>query len=327
MEADQNYEPLRWPARLPFIIIGLLLGGSLWYVARRLYGNAGGYTALALYCFSPAAVASGRVGPNIVAMLGLFGIIYISIALAHTFYPPPPGVGFLKECSPRWRRVLLLAAAVLLALGAAPQTALALPIALAFMLYLLPDRQRWWLPFAVLAATTGIAGFILWGLHGFSAAALAQQLSLSVGTISTSLAVTRLRMYSISVLWLTHYPALALFLVLALAAYLASRRLRYFGNTVPLLVIALLALAAVTGLSEDTLAYGAFPLRALPFVCLFLGGIAADMLEGKPRTQRRDIVLAMLVAMLASNALIALLELKRTGGSGHPTQIRITTGG
>ena len=26
---------------MPFLIFGTLLGGSLWYVARRLYGNAG----------------------------------------------------------------------------------------------------------------------------------------------------------------------------------------------------------------------------------------------------------------------------------------------
>jgi len=39
-----------------------MLGGSLWYVARRLYGNAGGYIALALYCFSPAMIVNVAVG-------------------------------------------------------------------------------------------------------------------------------------------------------------------------------------------------------------------------------------------------------------------------
>src|SRR4051812_36763001 len=47
---------LRWLLRSPFLLVGLLLGVSLWYVARRLYGNAGGYIALALYSFSPAMV-------------------------------------------------------------------------------------------------------------------------------------------------------------------------------------------------------------------------------------------------------------------------------
>ena len=39
--------------RLPFLFAGVLLGGCIWWVTRRLYGNLGGYTALALYCFSP----------------------------------------------------------------------------------------------------------------------------------------------------------------------------------------------------------------------------------------------------------------------------------
>ena len=42
----------------PYLFFGLMLGASLWYVARRLYGNAGGYIALALYCFSPAMIVN-----------------------------------------------------------------------------------------------------------------------------------------------------------------------------------------------------------------------------------------------------------------------------
>ena len=326
--SDESGEPdpgLRWLARFPFLTIGLLLGGSLWYVARRLYGNAGGYLALALYVFSPAVALSARVGPDIVAMLGVFGIIYISIALAHTFYPPV-AEGFFKTVS--WRRVLLLAAAILLALGAAPQTALVLPIALAFMLYLLPapgpqKGRRWWLPFAVLALTTGIALLALLAINGFHGAALAQQLSLGVGVVSAGFAWMRLGLYAGSLLWLTHYPSLLLFLVMALAAYLASKRVRYFGNTAPLIVLALLWLLAVAGLAPDTLAYGAFPLRALPFVFLFLAGVAADMLELKHR-QARQIVTAMVVALLLSHGIIAVLELRRTGGSGHPFEVQRT---
>lgn len=43
-----------WLARAPYLLFGLLLGASVWYVARRLYGNEGGFVALTLYCFSPA---------------------------------------------------------------------------------------------------------------------------------------------------------------------------------------------------------------------------------------------------------------------------------
>ena len=49
-----------WLLRLPFLFFGMLRGASLWYVTRRLYGNRGGYLALALYCFSPRMVACLR---------------------------------------------------------------------------------------------------------------------------------------------------------------------------------------------------------------------------------------------------------------------------
>ena len=49
----ESLQPLL--AASPYLFFGVMLGASLWYVARRLYGNAGGYIALALYCFSPEA--------------------------------------------------------------------------------------------------------------------------------------------------------------------------------------------------------------------------------------------------------------------------------
>jgi hypothetical protein len=312
---DDDPDPLRWSARLPFLVVGLLLGGSLWYVTRRLYGNAGGYVALALYVFSPAPAISARVGPNLVAMLGVFGIFYISIALAHAFYPDD--IGFFRECSPRWRRVLLLAAAIFLALGSAPTTLLLLPLALAFMYYLLPDRRRWWLPLGVILVTTCCALLGLWAVNSFSAAALRQELSLSVGVVSWRVAAEWIQRYFASTLWLTHYPALLLFLLLALAAYLSKRRVRYFGNTAPLLVLTAAWLLAVAGLAPDTLAYGAFPLRALPFVFVFLAGVAADVLELHPRRT----VAPMLIALLLSHATLGLLDLRRGGGSAHPFRI------
>src|SRR5271168_3948117 len=49
--------------RLPFLFAGCALGGCIWWVTRRLYGNFGGYTALALYCFCPA-VLHACLSPN-----------------------------------------------------------------------------------------------------------------------------------------------------------------------------------------------------------------------------------------------------------------------
>ncbi len=75
--------------RLPFLLAGVVLGGGLWWVTRRLYGNLGGYTALTLYCFSPA-VLKACVAPNaeILAALGVYGGVYTCIGVAHAMQGP-----------------------------------------------------------------------------------------------------------------------------------------------------------------------------------------------------------------------------------------------
>src|SRR5438477_389675 len=51
-----------WLARIPYLAFGALLGASLWYVSRRLYGNEGGFIALTLYCFSPGVIRATWLG-------------------------------------------------------------------------------------------------------------------------------------------------------------------------------------------------------------------------------------------------------------------------
>ena len=72
-------------------------------MTRRLYGNLGGYTALALYCFSPA-VLRACVAPNaeVLAALGVYGGVYTCIGVAHAMQGPRR----------KWRpRIVLLTAA------------------------------------------------------------------------------------------------------------------------------------------------------------------------------------------------------------------------
>src|SRR6266581_9315895 len=78
-----------WLTRMPYVLFGALLGASVWYVSRRLYGNAGGYIALTLYCFSPAVIRASTLWfsqSNIAGPWGTFGGVFTAIAVSHTLY-------------------------------------------------------------------------------------------------------------------------------------------------------------------------------------------------------------------------------------------------
>src|SRR5215470_18727573 len=127
-----------WLTRAPFVAFGTLLGGSLWYVSRRLYGNAGGFIALALYCFSPTIIRVSCLwyaSPQIGAAWGLFGAVFTAIAVSHTLYAPREVVVW------NWRRIVLLAVSLALAIGSWFQLAIVFPLLLGFMLYLAPERK------------------------------------------------------------------------------------------------------------------------------------------------------------------------------------------
>jgi hypothetical protein len=145
-----------WLARAPYLVFGVLLGASLWYVARRLYGNAGGYIALALYCFSPAILRSSTLysaQPEMGAAWGAFGAIFTAIAVAHTLYAPREVVLW------NWRRILLLGLSLALAIGSQFSLIILLPLALGFMLYLAPTRRL--AAAAIWAAACGVAFLLL----------------------------------------------------------------------------------------------------------------------------------------------------------------------
>src|ERR1700731_3024888 len=128
----------RWLPRIPFLAGGLFLGASLWYVARRLCGNTGGFIALTLYCFSPSLIQASAVWhaePEIVAAWGAFGTIFTAIAVAHTLYAPREGVLW------NWRRIVLLGVSLAIAVGSQFSMIVVVPVALSFLLYLAPIRR------------------------------------------------------------------------------------------------------------------------------------------------------------------------------------------
>ena len=99
-------------------------------------------------------------------------------------------------------------------------------------------------------------------------------------------------------------PALVLALPVALITYLSWPRARYFGNTAPLAGRGFVPDVAVGMPHYPGLG---FQFIAVPFLFVFVAGIAADLLE----TRYRRIVLASLWGLLVANAAWNLWELAR----------------
>ncbi len=289
-----------WLARAPYLVFGILLGASLWYVSRRLYGNAGGYIALTIYCFSPGTIHNSAVWfthPEIAAAWGTFGTIFTAIAVAHTLYAPREVVLW------NWRRILLLGLSLALAIGSQFSLVITIPISLAFMLYLAPARRA--AAIAIWAASSAIAFLLLFAAYSFRPGAFWQGLrhATFLGINWRAFAMTGGYRQV-----LTHFvqmsPALALALPVAFITYVVWPRTRYFGNTAPLLVAAACILLALA--TPHYPGFG-FQFMAVPFLFVFVAGVAADLLE----TRMRSLVSAFLVGLLGAYALWSLLELSR----------------
>jgi hypothetical protein len=270
--------------RLPFLFAGCALGGCIWWVARRLYGNLGGYTALALYCFSPAILkACVAPNPDVLAALGVFGGVYTCIGVAHAMQGPRR----------KWRpRIILLT--VIFGIAAAAHIA-ALPVAallgLAAMIWIAEGHRSQALPVVLVASVGGL--FIVFACYGFSPDAFSFVFRSSSGFLGFSTEAARRFFSTLSNGGVT----LAAFASVVL--YLAARKSRYFGNTVPLLCAAVLMPLAMTG------APGTPWLWSLPFLLTFVGGVFADSYEGP----RGKLALSAGGAIVLAQAILCLLSL------------------
>ncbi len=122
--------PRPWFLRLPFVIFGVWLGAALWWVARRLFDDDGGYVALALYCTSPAMITiSSNIGPEIILAWSSLGLIYTAIGVAHTLYAPP------RKWAPR---IVILGLSIGFALATAWWSVTLVLLAFGYMMYLAP---------------------------------------------------------------------------------------------------------------------------------------------------------------------------------------------
>jgi hypothetical protein len=279
----------RWLPRLPFMACGLFLGASLWYVARRLCGTAGGFIALTLYCFSPALIqasAAWHEEPQISGAWGAFGAVFTAIAVAHTLYAPHEVVLW------NWRRIALLGVSLAIAVASQFSMIVLLPTALGFLLYVAPVRRGAAL---VIWAAACVVGFVvLFAVYFFHPHVFAKGMQHAVFWGATWRGFAVPAVYKqIARHMAQACPALVVVLPVASVVYVAWPRTRYFGNTAPLLV-AVLFLAL--GMAHADSASTGFPLAAVPFLFLFVAGVLADLME----TRYRALITAGVVGLLGA---------------------------
>jgi hypothetical protein len=289
-----------WLARIPGLLFGLCLGASVWYVARRLYGNAGGYIALVLFSFSPGLIRSSAgwfTQPEAGAAWGAFGAIFTGIAVAHTLYAPREVVLW------NWRRMVLLGVALAMGMGSQFSLVILIPLVLAFLLYLAPTRRQ--AALVIWAAACAIAVLLMLASYFFRITTFWRALRNAQFFAVTGSAFEMMGAYRLLARQVIEScPALIVALPAALIVFALWRRARYFGNSAPLLVSAIfLAL----GLAMPHYPGLGFRLISLPFLFLFAAGIAADALE----TRFRTLILPGIAGLLASYALWSVLELAR----------------
>ena len=286
-EARHELAFVKWLIRLPFVACAVWLGGGLWWVARRLFGNEGGALALALYVFCPAVVQYATFPNNeILALWGLYGLVYTAIGVAHALQGPRR----------KWKpRIALLT----LALGLTACAHL-LAAMLGFLFgivffYYLAERRRSFVAQIMIFAGLG-AVLILFASFGFRPSAFAYVFTGGSARFWFSSQAVERFMHTLG------NAGILVATGVALVLYLTSRRSRYFGNTTPLLLcLALLPL-------YTTQVFTAPWLWALPFLFTFVGGVFADALE---RRQRRSFLL-LSGSAVAVQAVLCWLSLRGT---------------
>ena len=292
-QPDDNVVPpsWRWRTRLPFMAMGVLFGASIWYVARRLYGNVAGYIALILYSFSPMAILrASTVQPNLIADWGAFGAIFTAIGLAHTLYAPREVVLW------NWKRILLLGIALGLATAAQLAVIILIPVAIGFMWYLAPERRG--AATVIMLAGCAIGFLILFASYGFHPSALIQSIRAShLYDLRLSM-FARPMTYTMLGLFLLRQPTTLLLFVVTLVAFLAWKRTRFFGTVAPLLVVLILALFGILLPQQGGLA---FYIMALPFAYVFISGVMTDLLESKQAPIMLGLVIGVVLGHIGMN--------------------------
>jgi hypothetical protein len=280
-EARHELFSVKYLLHLPFIFFAIWLGGGLWWVCRRLFGNEGGFFALGLYCFCPAIIRSAVVPNNeILAMWGLYGLVYTAIGVAHAMQGPRR----------KWRpRIALLTLSLGLTATAHLLAAIiGFVVAVVWMMYLAQRRRSYVMQILVFSAVGALA--ILFASYAFRLAPFSYVFT--GGGARFWFALDGLRRFFLST---TNAPIIVAMLV-ALLLYVLTRRCRYFGNTAPLVMVLLLFPLVTTQTVSQPWVW------ALPFLFTFVGGVFADVLE----MRQRKMFLALSGTILLLQAVLCL---------------------
>lgn len=283
-EARHELSYVKYLLRLPFVLFAVWLGGGLWWVARRLYGNEGGAIALGLYVLCPEVVRYATHPNNeVLALWGLYGLVYTAIGVAHALQGPRT----------KWKpRILLLAAALGLTAAAHLLAAIIGFFAGLVFLYYLADRRRSHVAQIMIFGALG--GFVIL-FASFSFRPSAFLYVFTGGAARFWFTTQAVRSFCTS-----HTNAgILVAAAVALVVYASSRPSRYFGNTTPLLMTLILFPIYTTQV------FSAPWVWALPFLFTFIGGVFADILESR----QRKLFLALSAAILITQAALCWTSL------------------
>ncbi len=278
-EARHEISDVKWLVRLPFVIFAVWLGGGLWWVSRRLFGNEGGALSLALYVFCPAIVEFATKPNNeILALWGLYGLIYTAIGVAHALQGPRR----------KWKpRIGLLAFALGLTAAAHLLAALLGILVGTVLFYYLAERRRSYVAQIEIFATLGAVA-ILFASFSFRPSAFVYVFT--GGSVRFWFSLAAARAFALQPL----HAGILVAAGVALVLYAAVPRSRYFGNTVPLVMTSLLVPLYTTQVLSAPW------LWALPFLFTFIGGVFADALE----TKQRKVFLLLSGAVILAQAVL-----------------------
>lgn len=283
-EARHELSSVKYLLHLPFVFFAVWLGGGLWWVARRLFGNEGGFFALGLYCFCPEIVRYAVVPNNdVLAMWGLYGLIYTAIGVAHAMQGPRR----------KWRpRIALLIVALGLTAAAHLLAAMVGFVAASILMMYLAERRRSYVMQILIFSAMG-AMVVLFASYTFRLPSFSYVFTGGGARFWFSLDAAR------NFFAAPANAAISVALVVAAILWLGVRRCRYFGNTTPLLMaLVLFPIVTTQTVSRPWL-------WALPFLFTFLGGVFADILE----TRYRKLFLTLTGLILVTQAALCITVL------------------